>query len=60
MVRNPVVGSISQMLLSFNSPSQAFVESLPEMEGKTFGELFKWSDFPPNLASGPQCQFSTR
>lgn len=42
MVRNPVVGSISQMLLSFNSASQAYVENFPQMEGKTFGELFKW------------------
>ena len=42
MVRNPVVGSISQMLLSFNSASQAYVENIPQMEGKTFGDVYKW------------------
>ena len=42
MVRNPVVGSIDSMLLSFNSKTQMFVADLPKMAGKPFGELFKW------------------
>lgn len=42
MVQNPVVGSIGQMLLSFNSASQTYVETFPELEGKSFGELYKW------------------
>ena len=42
MVQNPVVGSIGQMLMSFNSASQCFVETFPQMEGKSFGDVFKW------------------
>jgi len=42
MVRNPVVGSIDSMLLSFNSPSQFFVADFPQMAGKAFGDLYKW------------------
>ncbi len=42
MVRNPVVGSIDSMLLSFNSKTQMFVADLPRMAGKSFGDLFKW------------------
>lgn len=42
VVQNPVVGSIGQMLMSFNSASKAFVETFPEMEGKPFGEIYKW------------------
>ena len=49
MVRNPVVGSISQMLLSFNSASQAYVENIPQMEGKTFGDVYKWYTPAPQV-----------
>lgn len=33
MIRSPIVGSISTMLFSFNSKSQAFIESFPHLAG---------------------------
>lgn len=45
MVRNPVIGSIDSMLLSFNAKNQMFVADIPQMAGKSFGELYKWSAY---------------
>eukprot|EP00891_Asterochloris_glomerata_P004631 jgi/Astpho2/4631/Aster-x0209 len=39
MVKQPVVGAISQMLWSFNSRSQGYLEYFPMLEGKRFDEI---------------------
>ncbi|DBA72591.1 TPA: hypothetical protein ACH3X2_010343 [Trebouxia sp. C0005] len=39
MVTHPVIGAISNMLWSFNSSSQGYIESVPQLQGKTFAEL---------------------
>lgn len=37
LVRHPVVGAIGQMLWSFNSPSQGYLQPVPQLEVRVKG-----------------------
>ncbi|KAK9801967.1 hypothetical protein WJX73_003033 [Symbiochloris irregularis] len=50
MVRSPVVGSISNMLFSFDSRAQAFLEECPHLAGNTVADLPFY--FPDGIVFG--------
>ncbi|KAK9866656.1 hypothetical protein WJX84_009216 [Apatococcus fuscideae] len=50
MVSHPVVGSIGQTLWNFSSRSQAFIQPIDGLRGKTFGELPLY--FPDGIVFG--------
>ena len=50
VVRSPVVGIMSNYLLNFNMPSQGYMEELPQLAGKTWGEAMFY--LPDAIAFG--------
>ncbi|KAK9800761.1 hypothetical protein WJX73_008207 [Symbiochloris irregularis] len=42
LVRRPVVGAVSQMLWSFNSSSQGYLQPVPQLEGRAYGPLYRF------------------
>ena len=38
LVRHPVVGAVGQMLWSFNSASQGYLQPVPQLEVRIFAE----------------------